>query len=358
MKHLKKNFIALLSLSNVLVLGLVFNVYFGNSQKIYLFSLAENLEDLKQKIQQDCAEDFSKILNGLEKHFICQVDLDQSHKGVSYKFKAEFKVSQQGDSIRITEIVGKLRDKKDHITEAHFCNDCFNERSLDSSSNMEELMTEVSDLVEDMYNSAQDSVEEAYNEEKQSDSKRRLAKIRERECEGFWNEESQIFEEFTQAGDRLHCRLNQIHEMDSLLEIEQFYHEKLKKQLWNVALSEEEKASLTNEFFDSFHSPYRYSLSVRSSMALLENYTRWKEDFDILESLRDKQLFLKEITQDVRSLMSFMSSDQFEQDLYYLNQGFDGLYKKLEPADINSQKSIPSPNIDYETVSEEVKKLY
>ena len=348
-----------------MVLGLVFNAYFGNSQKLYLFSLGENLSDLKQKIQEDCSEDFSRVLNDLEESFICQVELDQSHKGSSYKLKAEFKISKKEGRIHITEIVGRLRDKKAHVTEADFCNDCFNERSLDSSSDMEDLMSEVSDVAEDMYDSAQKSVQEAYEAEQNSDSKRRLAKIRERECEGFWNEKSQTFEEFTQAGDRLHCRLNQIQEMESLIEIEQFYHERVKKQLWNVALSEEERASLDSEIFDSFHSPYRYALSVRSSMALLENYTRWKEDFDILESLRDKQLFLKEITKDVRPLLSFMTLDQFEQDLYYLNQGFDGLYRKVNQTDTspqspptNSQPNpMPQTYIDYDKVGEEVQAL-
>ena len=353
MSFLKKFLIGLLALSNVLVLGVVFSVYFGNRpQSLYLFSLSDDLEDLRDKIQDKCSEDFTAVLNGSKERFICQVFLDQSHKGVSYRFKARFKVTKQEDSIQITEIAGSFRDRKEHITEADFCNDCFKDKSLDNSSDMETFMSEVSDLLEDMYDEAQESVEEAYDEEKQLDKEKQLAKRKERECEGFWNEESQSFEEFTQAQDRLNCRLVQIIEKDNLFEIEKFYHEKLKKHLWSSALSDEEP--LDDEIFDSFHNPFRYSLSVRASMALLENYTRWKEDFDILESLRDKELFLQGIAKDVNSSLSFMNSDQKEQDLYYLNQGFDGLYKNLNSVN----NTVPMPEIDYESVAEEVKSLY
>ncbi|MCZ0932278.1 MAG: hypothetical protein OXJ52_03890 [Oligoflexia bacterium] len=364
MKKLKKKiFIAILSFFNLAVLGLVFNSYFSSQEQIHLFSVSESLEDLKGKIQRECEKELKAILNGERNSFICSVSLQKKHKGVSYSLKTRFKVSKEEDKIKIKEISGKLRDTKQHITEARFCGDCAEDKELEDSATQDitELMKEVLTVAEDIYDQAQDSVEKAYEEYNQKDKEKRLVQIKERNCEGAWNEEAESFEEFTETEDKLKCRLNQISNLNSPLEAESFYHSKLKKELWHLALSED-KYLLEDGLLDQFKDPYRNSLSVRSSAGLLESYLRWKEDFDILESLEEKQNFLRAISSDVNSMTGFMTEKQARQDIYYLNKGLDGLSAQLNQQATNLPQTPtqipPAPSINYEAVSKEVDKLY
>ena len=366
MKKLKKTiFILLLSFSNLAVLGLVFNSYFSNHDQIKLFSMSESLEDLKGKIQKECETELKDILKGERKSFICAVDLQQRHKGVSYRLKTRFKVSKEENKIKIKEISGQLRNKKEHITEAQFCGDCSPDKELADSAteDINELMKEVLNVAEKLYDKAQDSVEEAYEEFNKKDKEKRLARIKERKCEGAWNNKTESFEEFIDKEDKLNCRLKQFSNLDEALEVESFYHNKLKKELWQTALSEEDRYLLKDGLLDQFKDPYRNSLSVRSSAGLLENYLRWKEDFDILESLNEKQNFLNSISPDINTMKNFMTNKQAQQDFYYLNKGFDDLLAKSNQAtthlpQVPIQVPNPSTNIDYEVISKEVDKLY
>ena len=366
MKNLKKTvLIAFLSLSNLAILGLVFNSYFASHEQIKLFSVSESFEDLKGKIQNECEKELKAILDGERTSFICSVSLQQRHKGVSYSLKTRFKISMEEGKIKIQEISGKLRDKKQHITEARLCENCISDKQLEDSATQDitELMKEVIAIAEDIYDKAQSSVETAYEEYNQKDRERRIAKIKERRCEGVWNEETESFEIFTETEDKLKCQLNQISNLDSPLEVESFYHNKLKKELWHLAFSEEDRYLLEDGLLDQFEDPYRYSLSVRSSTGLLENYIRWKEDFDVLESVREKQQFLRAISQDVNSMKGFMTEKQAEQDFYYLNKGFDGLLAQINQSATSlpqtpTQIQAPASDINYDTVRKEVETLY
>ena len=360
MKKIKKIIIiALLSFSNLAVLGLALNSYFSNQEPLKLFSVSESREDLKGKIQKECQKELKAILDGERISFICSVSLQQKHKGVSYSLKTRFKVSKEGDKIKIKEISGALRDKKEHVTEARLCGDCISDKELKDSAaqDITELMKEVLAIAEDIYDEAQDSVENAYKEYNQKDKEKRLAEIKERRCEGAWNKETESFELFSSTEDKLHCRLNQLANLNNPLETESFYHNKLKKELWKLALSEEDQYLLEDDLLDQFTDPYRYSLSVRSSTGLLKNYLRWKEDFDILESVSEKQNFLRRISQEVSSIKGFMTKRQAQQDLYYLNKGFDGLLTQLNQNQIPVPATSASP-VNYEAVSKEVEKLY
>ena len=365
MKKLKQSiFILFLSCSNLAVLGLVFNSYFSNQDQIKLFSLSEDLEDLKGKIQKECETDLKAILKGDRKSFICSVDLEQKHRGVSYKLKTRFKVSREESKIKIQEISGKLRDTKQHVTEAQFCGDCIPDKELEDSASedISELMKELSIIAENIYDKSQESVEKAYEEHNKKDKAQRIAKVKERNCEGFWDEETESFEKFTDREDKLNCRLKQFSNLDETLELESFYHKELKKELWLTALSED-KYLLEDGLLDQFKDPYRNSLSVRSSTGLLENYLRWKKDFDILDSLTEKQTFLKSISPNINTMRSFMTDKQSQQDYYYLNKGFDGLLTQLNQVTDNLPRTsihipAPEPAIDYEAVRKEVDKLY
>ena len=356
MKNIKKTLlIFFLSCSNLFVLGLIFNSFFSNQEQIRLFSVSENREDLKTKIERNCEKELKAILAGERNSFICSVNLQQRHKGVSYSLKTRFKVSKEEDKIKIKEISGQLRDKKQHVTEARFCGDCIEDKELVDSAteDITELMKEVLILAENIYDKAQDSVEEAYQEYNQAEKEKRTAIARAKKCEGTWNKQTNSFEEFSDREDKLKCLLSQSNNLNDLLSSESFYHKKLKKELWNIALSEEDQFLLKDGLLNQFKDPYRNSLSVTSSVGLLESYIRWKEDYDILESIEEKQSFLKSITPDVSYMKSLMSDEQSQQDLYYLNKGFDGLFASLNESKNLNPLEIPDEPINYRAVSEE-----
>ena len=365
MKKLKKTFVlTLLSFSNLFVLALVFNSYFSNQEPIKLFSVSKNFEDLKEKIQRECEKELQAILNGERTSFICSVTLQKKHKGISYSLRTRFKVSKNENKIKIQEVSGKLREKKQHITQARLCENCIQDKELEDSAsqNITELMKEILIVAEDIYDTAQESVETAYREYNEKDRERRRAQLKENRCEGTWNTDTESFEEFTEAEEQLNCRLTQISNLNNPLEVESFYHKKLKQELWKIALTED-KYLLEEGLLDQFKDPYRNSLSIRSSASLLENYLHWKEDFDILESLEEKRLFLRSISHDIHSMKGFMTEKQAQQDIYYINQGFDGLFAQLNQSagklpPTPTQIPAPTSSIDYEAVNKEVEKLY
>ena len=359
---LKKIFIILaLSLSNLFVLTLLFTYFFG-ATNYKMFSRSLDSQSLKEKIQNQCGADFEKVIKGERKSFICLIKTKQKHKGADYEFRARFKVVKNKDKLRITNISGQLANGDKHLTEAKFCSGCFEDREFEdfSAGDFTEFMKEVSILAEDISLEAEQSSKDAFEDYNKKDRARAAARLKEKNCEGVWDKETESFQEFEESEDRLQCRLSQMDRQGNLKQVEDFYHKLLKKELWNLYGEGEE--ALLEETIPSFNDPYRYSLSVRASTALLENYTRWKEGFDNLESLRDKERFLLGISKDVNYFTGLMTKDQSQQDLYYLNEGFDGLYKVVNDSSLQIEKAkneIPiSTPIDYDAVSKEVEGLY
>jgi len=358
---LKKSLVILsLSLSNLFVLTVIWSHSFGGAS-YKLFSRADQSEKLEEEIKKQCESDFKKVLNGERTSFICVVKMKKKHEGASYELRTRFKVSKKGESLKITSISGRFANGEKHLTEAEFCSDCFEDREFQDSSagDFTEFMKEVSVLAEEMSISAEQSTEVAFKNYHEKDRARALARLKQRNCEGVWDQASASFQEFEDPEERLECRLRQMDRQGSLIQAEEFYHKLLKKELWKLYGEGEEE--LLAKTLKSFNDPYRYSLSVQASAALLENYSRWKKGFDVLESLADKERFLAGISKDVKYLTHFMTAKQSEQDLYYLNQGFEGLYKTVNEVSLqieNARSKPASPGIDYDAVSKEVEGLF
>jgi len=324
--------------------------------------MAMDSENLKEQIQNQCGSDFKKVIDGEKTSFICLIKTKQSHRGADYEFRTRFKVIKTEDTLKITNITGRLANGEKHLSEASFCNDCFQDREFQDSSATDfmEFMKEVSNLAEDISIETEQEIEEAFENYNKKDRERTIAKLKEKNCEGFWNTETNDFQDFEETTEIIECRLSQMNREGNLKEVEEFYHSKLKKELWR--LYEEGEEDLLEETLKDFNNPYRYSLSVRASVALLDNYTRWKEGFDVLESLRDKEEYLLNLSRNVEYFTNLMTEEQSEQDLYYINRGFDGLYKTVNDTDLQIEKARSTaplnPGIDYDAISEEVKGLY
>ena len=357
MKNLwKKILVLVLGFSNLAVLGLVFHIYFDSHQKLLLFSTSEDETDLRNKLQRTCGDLLQELIDGERESFICNVKVKPKHKGASYTLRTRIRVKKGEEGFEI-EGRGQMREPTQHATQADFCNDCAQQDKLAGNS-FQEFMDQVMEMGENIYSTAQNSVIQAHEEYNKKDLERRMADLKEQDCEGAWNEELEKFEEFDRE-ERLNCQLSKISKLDLPLDIENFYHRNLKKELWKTALSEEGYI-LDEDMLGQFDNPYRYSFSVRTSTGLIRKYLDWKEDYALLRARIDKENFARSVKAELDQVKHLMTRDQFQQDFYYLNQGFEGQLARLN----QSVKSLPNPSPSvgsvnsYEDVSRQVEDLY
>ena len=376
MKNLKKKiFVTLLGLSNLAVLGSVFHTYFTNNQTSYLFSTSiEDEKSLKEKIKKECKKSLQELIEGKRLSFICNAKVYQRYKGASYFLKVQFRVQKNTDgSITIKE-QGQIKNPTQHATEADFCNDCSKTNELLEGS-FPNLMNQVLAMAEDVYFEAQGSVRKAQEEYNKKDSDNRMASLKEKNCDGSWNEDREKFEEFD-TEERFQCKMEKISQMKKIisqmkshLDTENYYHNELKNELWETALLSEDEYILDG-MLDKFSGLYRSSWSAQSSLGLIKSYLSWKDDFEVLDSLEQKNRFLKGIKTDVDQMIKHIGAENSSQtDLKHLNEGFDELFVRLNqptnsipslhPAAPSTKTNVPlSPAIDYGNVKKQIQNLY
>jgi len=336
----KKILIAFLCFSNLAVLGLVFHAHFDSHQNLFLFSTAENMADLRKKVKRECKQSLEELVKGKRSSFICNVRVKRD----SYTLRTKVTVTKKKNGGFVLTGQGAMREKKKHATEAQFCNDCSFENTVEQNGKLTEVMGQVIDMAEKFYEDAQESVKKAQKKYNKKNRAKRIAKIKEQRCEGRWNETDEQFEEF-ELEDRLKCKKNRISELDLPLEIEDFYHRDIKKELWRTALSDDYYLLEDLDLLDMFNKdPYRYPFSVRASANLLGRYiNHWRDDFDSLGSLPSQINFVRNIKSEVNQMTNLMKKEQSQIDLYYLNKSFDGLLAKVKQIDHRMPRLPSSP---------------
>ncbi len=341
------------------VLGMVFYAYFESQQgMLFLASSSESSEDLQEKIQKNCQNGLDQILKKERTSFICNVKVKQRKAGgASYTLRTQVTVTRNQSGVLQIEGKGAMRERKRHATEADFCNDCSSESSeVSAEGGLEEVMSQVLDIAHKIYDMAEVSTETARKEYNKKDREKRLAQLRERHCEGKWDKEDQEFREFD-LEERLDCKMSRMSEMGLPVEVEEFYHRDLKNELWKTAFSDDSYILEDGGLLEELNDPYRYSFSVRASANLLKNYMHWKDDFEVLDSQREKIAFVRKIKSEVDQITNFMSQEQAQKDRFYLNRGFDGLLARIDRLQDSIKKTTPAvgspvPAVDYDKVRE------
>lgn len=354
-----KSLILIFAVSNLLVLTLIFKIFFEtNIHQYKLLSLLEDSsESLKLEIQEKCQNFFEKILEGTQESFNCAVKSEQKN----YQLRISFMVAKKDNQIEIKDISGNLVNTFEQVTEVDFCDECFEDRVIEMASlTIEPFMKEIFDLAESMYQEAKEANQEAHEEFKNMDSKKLATQMKVRNCEGTWNQKTESFVRFENTLEELNCLLERMDKKGDSLSVEFFFHKKVKKELWRLyadsknieeALLKDEWQRSLEKILESFDDPYRYSLSIRSSVSLLQNFMIWKEDFDVLESNREKETFVLSISEDIKNIANILQNA--EQDMHYINEGFEGIYKSLNQSSQIEQVEIIPPNvINYEDVEE------
>ena len=358
----KKTAILLLGFSNLAVLGTVFHTYFENqSQPFKLFSSSDDSEDLKKKIQTECKEEIQKLIEGDQQTYTCYIKLNRKQRGARYKLGTEINIIKKGGGGFKIKYNGRMTDRSRHATEAAFCNDCDDRSDEVQNNSLEAIMSAVIAKADEIYEQAETAVTQAERTHNEKDRKQRMAKLKERRCEGKWDQEEEEIVEFD-VEERLNCKMDRMSSLDLPLEIEEFYHKDFKRELWKTALSDEDY--ILEELLEGFNEPYRYPFSVRASTGLMKSYLSWKEDFSLLDSVEQKNQFVNSIQRDVQQMTSFMSKDQAQRDLFYLNQGFDNAFSRIQqlPTSPSSQPAIinspSSTGINYNEIKKQVAPLY
>ena len=355
MKALYKKILALfLGFSNLAVLGLVYQAYMGSGQSLYLFSSNERSDEIEEKIKETCGSLFNELRDKARSSFTCPITINRRHDNSSYKLRMTFLVQHNVDA-NSGEIVGdtpyiftlqsrRMVQRKGHATEADFstCTECGESGEGITVSNIQQLMQEITEEAGEIYAAAEQDVEEARTEHNQKTRAQRQAAARESRCEGRWDKDNEEFEPFD-IEERLECKMGRISRLGTPLEVERFYHNNLKGDLWKLAVSDDDY--YVREFLDEndFSDPYRYSLSVRSSVGLLNSYAHdWKDRF-VGFNPTERQEFARRLNREI-SRVSEMTQGSYNHNTerFYLNQALDGALGGLNHAE-QRLPTMPSP---------------
>lgn len=351
----KKLFIAVLSASNLAVLSLIFYVNFDNRQHLQLFFYSSS-SNLEEQIKSECGEELEKLVNQKRNWFNCSITVKKRY----YTLRPEVTVSRQDDGTINIEAVGTMTKKTQHATQAEFCNTCETKgKSLADENNLQDILKETIRLANNIYIDAEDAVDKAkrpYNENKRD---KRIANVKERACKGKWDDDTSSFNEFSSI-ERLECHIDRIDQITPFDDRAKYYHTKLKKELWNLALTDEDYL-LEDELLSSLKQPYKYPLSVQSSVSLLSRYLNWKDDFAAQDDLHGQSLFVKSIQNDINKMTRLMKPEQSRVDLHYLNKGFDSLLFQLDKSTSSTNTPLTikvGPSINYDQVTSSTQHLY
>ena len=356
MKSLRKKILALfLGMSNLVVFGLVFQTYIdGGYTKINLFSRNDRADKIEKKVRKSCGGTlFEQLKNEERTSFLCAITVSRRHNGASYKLRLNYLVQkgseQNGQDYTFTLQERKMLNRDRTIAvEADFCNDCEDgNENTGHGSDMSGLMEAIIAHAGEIYTEAENAVEEAQEEHNRQSRLKQQSLDRENRCEGIWDEDNKDFEEF-HPDERLECKMKKISRLGSPLEVENYYHNELGRDLWQLAVSDDD--SDVRDFFEDhdFSNPYRYTLSVRSSTGLLKNYvTDWKDRFAEMDDT-ERRYFANRLDSELERVkaMTQRRSNEVDVDRYYLNQGLDGALAGLRRSQekLNRPVVTPSPS--------------
>ena len=129
----------------------------------------------------------------------------------------------------------------------------------------------------------------------------RTAKVKHRRCEGYWNKEDQVYEEYD-TEERLDCKMAKLVRMNHIQK-DRYYQNILKDEFWQVALSDEEDPYLILDHLRRIRSnPYHFSPASRNSASLIGNYLSWRERYEELEDDHHREFMINQIVRNASDL--------------------------------------------------------
>ena len=204
--------------------------------------------------------------------------------------------------------------------EATFCEDCDSEE-LEHNQGLMSVMREVVAMAKKQEEAVTDKLNEVREEYERARISERVAKVKERRCEGYWNEDEEIYEEYD-TEERLDCKMSKLVGMNSHQK-DRYYQDILRDEFWSVALDEEEDPYLMMDHLNkiSLNSDH-FSPRSRYSTGLIGNYVRWRDKYEDLENDYHRNLVVDQIVREASDLAHYLGQ-QGKKDLLYLQNGLD-----------------------------------
>ena len=324
-----------LGASNLLVLSFVFNTYL-QSGGISLYSSI----DIMDLVKRECEEEVERVLKGRAVSQVCRIEMKQRHKGAKYTENQKYKIKKEGTNLVITveENVLTNRDKHAERIEGTFCEGgCDKNEDLTHNANALDVMEAIVAMAEKQEEKVKDRMNEAREEYERARISERVCKVKHRSCEGYWNEEEKICEEYD-TEERLDCKMSKLVRMNPQQK-DRYYRDILKDEFWRVALDNDEDPYLITDYLGRIQAnPYHFSLSSRTSAGLIGNYVKWRDSYEDLENDYHKDMLINQIVRNAAGLSTHLG-EQGQRDFFHLRTG---LNKHFDMAG-SRLNSIPTP---------------
>lgn len=350
-----------LGLFGVLVLSFFVWNFLREESPQMQFSVEMN----KARISKKCKKWIDQLIETSEPdEYVCTVRARRSQEGASYTVKSQIVIKREKkNGIIKVEVKGSLKNPTRHATEAEFCSEGCDMGSADinKGSNTMEVISQIAELTNSLENQVKETVREAkvqYDEKRQEEN---MSRQKQRACLGKWHKKDRWFEEFS-IEQQVDCKFTKLRSIKNPERRNLYYHQVLKRDLWKLAVDEEDNDFLREGLLSATVDP-SYSSSTRSSASLLSRYLEWKRDYALLDSLGEREQFGNRVRRESQNLVSRLSSDYSTDEIKLLNHGlrknFEEAFARVQSLPVPSTYNRSSvPTIDYRRANESVKDLY
>ena len=307
-----------LGASNLFVLSFVLNIYL-QSGGITLYSTVatENL------VKRECEEEIERVLKGRAESQVCRIEMKQRHKGAKYTENQKYKIKKEGSKLVITVEENVLTDRNKHAEEIEgtFCEGgCDKNEDLTADANALDVMKAIVAMAEKQEEAVKDRMNEAREEYEKARISERVARVKQRRCEGYWDEDEEMYEEYD-TEERLDCKMARMVGMSSIQK-DRYYRDTMTDEFWNIALDDEEDPYFIIDHLSRINSSSHFSLNSRVSAGLIRDYVGWRDRYEDLDNDYQRDIVINQLVRNASGLAGHLG-EQGQKNFLHLRTGLD-----------------------------------
>ena len=288
------------------VLGLLSGVLLYWLASISLNLRAESYEPSLRVIASsspvsDCRQ-IKQIKDKKDIDIYCSFSARKQDRGVSYRVRSTVKIkTDKKNNQAVISVFSRIRDKTAHLTEADYCGDCTEQRTVDLSDldNLDALSEIIQSRVNSAVQESTDKVETAVDEAYKRHIEKQKLKARIARCE--ISPKSTIDDiETIQPDEKIKCRKEQMADIANGRKRTQFFHSTVKKDLWYLA---QQDKPLNRDFFLS-----DYMQELNNPDFFNHDYFSVRSAIDTMAKYNDMRLFMDEIGDNKTKALNSLSA--------------------------------------------------
>ena len=372
MSRTRKLIIGGLTLSNFFVLAFIFGVFFQSDDSQLHFSVSQAQIDSNRQKLHKCKKGIGQVIDGSRTEYRCRIQVRKSYEGAGYTVESLIEMERDDKGELHVALTKDVENPTHEALKARICEGECSKRGFSkpsSNANLREIVENIAKIAALMETETEEAVKEAKLESDTRELDERMKRLevekKAKKCLGKWDEEEKFFEDFS-IEEQVECKFKKLHSKTNLLEREKYYQEILRKEFWELAMSKDDNDFLREELLKASVNPY-YSHSTRSSIQLLSMYLGWRDNYDLLESLTERQRFVSQIRNEANIFSSQLDPRYSQTDMSLLNEGikinFSEALAKIRSVSvpsvsdrrINREGSAP---VNYKDVKEGARELY